>query len=234
MPDDKSRPEPTGNSGAPGTRQGALAASPGTGTTYKTSCEPWGFTETTRTGPAWRRGPHTGGQQQRHGGDSGYRREQEAGQLPAVSDRRGPGADSVQGAEDQRGKRVGGGGRWGLGRRRGPPAGAQAKVLGTLEAGRTGSARQCPPHKVPSRHLGGLMVNPWLLQEVQIRPRRIKTDGRHWQLRGLRPALYFPVSSLVERGSLLLHEAVGDPERTAERASTGKAGARAWHTVLSK
>lgn len=78
------------------------------------------------------------------------------------------------------------------------------------------------------------MVNPWLLQEVQIRPRRIKTDGRHWQLRGLRPALYFPVSSLVERGSLLLHEAVGDPEGTGEHASTGKAGARAWHTVLSK
>lgn len=62
----------------------------------------------------------------------------------------------MQGAEDQRGKRVGGGGRWGLGRRRGPPAGAQAKVLGTLEAGRAGGARRSVPHtRSPVGILGG-------------------------------------------------------------------------------
>lgn len=79
------------------TRQRALAASSGTGTTYKTSWEPQGFTATMCTRPAWRRGPHTGGQQRRHSGDSATGENKNLASSPAGSDRRGPGAGSVQG-----------------------------------------------------------------------------------------------------------------------------------------
>lgn len=204
------------------TRQGALAASPGMGTTYETACEQRGFRETTRTGPDGR-GPTQEGSAEARRGPS-YRGEQEPGQLPAVSDRRGPGAGSVQGTEDQRGKHVGGGGTAGRSTDLGP---------GTLEAGRTG-AQQCPPHKVPSRHRGGLMVTPLLLQAFQVRPRRIKTHANTGSCKA-------SASSRVEQGSPWPHGAVGDPEGTGEHASTGKAGtraqraqSRAWRTVLSK